>query len=465
MWYNIGIKIKKQSIRKVTMNNSKLSQNFISKLEISSYILVLITSFILGYIVIGKTPEFYSYDYLYIAIFVCLMISFILFLGLESFSKPGKDIYEIIITTAIPLVLINISTLFIFYFTKTLNVPRKVWLMALLIQFVGIVILQIYFTKNKNKYHDNKKIAIISSNEDMGNVLKKVDASGLMSKCSKIQINENEIKSLFDLKTLINKNMKDIDEIVISDTVSIEQRNEIIKFASQNNKKIYIVPNIYEIILNNSKLVNLSDMPTLMTNELSLSMESDVIKRLIDIIISVISLIILLPVMLIVGILIKLDGGPAFYKQERLTKGMQKFQVIKFRSMMLNAEQLSGPVLASEDDPRITKIGKFIRRTRLDEVPQFINVLKGDMSIIGPRPEREFFVNQFIEQVPEYKHRMNVKAGITGLAQVTGKYNTTFEDKLRYDLIYVSNYSIKMDLKILLKTIKVIFVRESTQGV
>jgi lipopolysaccharide/colanic/teichoic acid biosynthesis glycosyltransferase len=168
---------------------------------------------------------------------------------------------------------------------------------------------------------------------------------------------------------------------------------------------------------------------------------------------------------LILAALIKLDGGKVFYVQERLTEGGKIFKMIKFRTMIPDAEKISGPVLAEHNDPRITAIGRFMRAVRLDELPQLINILKGEMSIVGPRPERLYFTEQFVEEMPEYKYRLKVKAGLTGLAQVEGKYNTSAEDKLRYDLIYINNFSIWNDIVIILQTIKILFMKSSTEGV
>lgn len=169
--------------------------------------------------------------------------------------------------------------------------------------------------------------------------------------------------------------------------------------------------------------------------------------------------------MLVVSILIKIDSrGPIFFKQDRVTENGKTFYVYKFRTMVENAEKLTGPVLATDNDPRITKIGNILRATRIDEIPQIINVFSGNMSIVGPRPERQFFIDQYLESTPEFAFRTAVKAGITGLAQVSGKYTTTFEDKLRYDLMYIKNYSFLLDMKILFKTIKVVFTKEASAG-
>jgi lipopolysaccharide/colanic/teichoic acid biosynthesis glycosyltransferase len=133
--------------------------------------------------------------------------------------------------------------------------------------------------------------------------------------------------------------------------------------------------------------------------------------------------------------------------------------------MIPDAEKISGPVLAENKDPRITPLGRFMRAIRLDEMPQLINIIRGDMSLVGPRPERPFFSEQFEKEIPEYGFRLKVKAGLTGLAQVEGKYNTSVEDKLRYDLIYISNYSFLRDLIIMIQTVKILFMKESTEGV
>ena len=197
-----------------------------------------------------------------------------------------------------------------------------------------------------------------------------------------------------------------------------------------------------------------------------LTAEQRVLKRILDIAVAVTALIILSPVILITAVMIKLDSkGPVLYSQERVGLYGKTFFVHKFRSMKQDAEAKCGPVLAAEGDPRITKFGRFMRATRLDELPQLFNVLKGEMSIVGPRPERPFFVKQFIVQKPEYDYRHNVKPGITGLAQIAGKYNTSAYDKLIYDLLYIQDVSVKTDLMIMMQTFKVLLTKSSTEGV
>ena len=208
------------------------------------------------------------------------------------------------------------------------------------------------------------------------------------------------------------------------------------------------------------------DIPMQRVTRMLLTAEQRVLKRILDIAVAVTALIILSPVMLITAVMIKLDSkGPVLYSQERVGLYGKTFFVHKFRSMKQDAEAKCGPVLAAEGDPRITKFGRFMRATRLDELPQLFNVLKGEMSIVGPRPERPLFVKQFIAQKPEYDYRHNVKPGITGLAQIAGKYNTSAYDKLIYDLLYIQDVSVKTDLMIMLQTFKVLLTKSSTEGV
>jgi exopolysaccharide biosynthesis polyprenyl glycosylphosphotransferase len=184
------------------------------------------------------------------------------------------------------------------------------------------------------------------------------------------------------------------------------------------------------------------------------------IKRLMDVVISILLIILTSPIVIITAIAIKRESkGPIFYKQERSGLDGKVFKIIKFRSMRADAEKLSGPVWSTKDDPRITKVGKFIRKVRIDEIPQMINVLKGEMSLVGPRPERPFFVEQLSKEIPFYKRRLKVRPGVTGWAQVKHKYDETVEDvkeKLRYDLFYIENMSLSNDFKILFRTIFVV---------
>ena len=259
--------------------------------------------------------------------------------------------------------------------------------------------------------------------------------------------------------------LKDVKAAFICGVHS-HDRNIILKHCIYNKIKVFQIPRVGDVMMSGAEKIHMLHLPILKSQYQDMPIETRAIKRLIDIIISGTALVVLSPIMLVVTLLVKSDGGPAFYKQKRLTQGNRVFEIIKFRSMRVDAEKLSGPVLsAGEDDPRITKVGRFIRACRLDELPQLINILKGDMSIVGPRPERPEIEAEIQKTMPEFQLRTQVKAGLTGYAQVYGKYNTTFYDKLLMDLTYIAKPSIVEDLAIMLATVKILFSKESTEGV
>lgn len=253
--------------------------------------------------------------------------------------------------------------------------------------------------------------------------------------------------------------------VVLGD-ISVEERSPLLKFCYGRSIRVYMMPKITDVILTGAEELHVFDSPLLLTREYSLTMEQRFVKRLIDIVCSLILLVPASPFMLITAIAIKLyDGGPVLYKQVRCTLNQREFYIMKFRSMRTDAEKDGVARLAQKNDSRITPIGRFIRKCRIDELPQLINILKGDMSFIGPRPERPEIIAQYMEVMPEFAFRMKVKAGLAGFAQVYGKYNTTPYDKLKLDLTYIENYSTWMDLKLMMLTIKILFWPDSTEGV
>ena len=253
---------------------------------------------------------------------------------------------------------------------------------------------------------------------------------------------------------------------VVNWDISTQERNEVLKFCYANSIRVYTMPKITDVILLGAEELHLFDTPILLTREYSLTLEQRFMKRLIDVVCSAILLVLASPIMLITAIVIKAyDGGPVLYKQIRCTKDRREFEIMKFRSMRTDAEKDGVARLAQKNDDRITPIGKFIRKVRIDELPQLINILRGDMSFIGPRPERPQIIDQYMEVMPEFAYRMKVKAGLAGYAQVYGKYNTTPYDKLKLDLIYIENYSLWMDIQLMLLTLKILFWPDSTEGV
>ena len=262
----------------------------------------------------------------------------------------------------------------------------------------------------------------------------------------------------------IFKEFDNFDAILINDIPS-DDRNEILKKCYEQNKRVYFTPKISDIIARSSEELNLFDTPLCLCKNIGLSKAQLFWKRFFDVLLSGIAIVVLSPVLLIVSIAIHAeDGGPVFFKQERVTLNGKRFMILKFRSMIVDAEKDGRPHPAGEKDDRITKVGNIIRATRIDELPQLLNIFKGDMSIVGPRPERWEHDEMYAEDIPEWPLRLKVKGGLTGYAQVYGKYNTTALDKLKLDLFYITNYSLVLDIQILFETIKIIFQKESTEG-
>ena len=244
-----------------------------------------------------------------------------------------------------------------------------------------------------------------------------------------------------------------------------EIRNNLLKFCFDNDIRCYCVPKVSDIMVINADNIHLFDTTLMLMRNKGLTIEQEFSKRAFDIIISLLAIIIASPVMLLIAVGIKLcDGGPVIFSQERLTKDGKVFNVKKFRSMYVDSQK-HGYILTRKDDERVTPVGKIIRSTQLDELPQLFNILMGDMSFVGPRPECPAIAEEYTESIPVFHYRLKVKAGLTGYAQVYGKYNTTPYDKLKLDLYYIGNYSMGLDLKLMLLTFKILFQKENTEGI
>lgn len=253
----------------------------------------------------------------------------------------------------------------------------------------------------------------------------------------------------------------------ICDSVDKDMSERLIQECMVNDVAVYVVPEAYELVLSKAEATTFDDLLVMSVRDWRLSPDQQFIKRIGDLVFSVCMLVITSPLMLLAALALKISEPkhPVLYRQKRMTMNNKVFRIYKFRTMVPDAEKESGPVLATENDARITKVGQFLRTTRIDELPQLFNVLKGDMSIVGPRPERPHFIEKYIKKYGAYRYRFAVKAGLTGLAQIAGKYETDVEDKLRYDLYYIRNYSVFFDIVIILKTLKVVLNKQQSAGV
>lgn len=359
------------------------------------------------------------------------------------------------------LTLATICTNIVTYFQITL-INRwflKPWPMVemTLIQFV-IIFVWIWGSRYiYSKLYQARKLLVIYGDRDPGDLISKMnsrrdkyDISGKVH----ISVGEKEIYRM----------MKEYDGVIIWD-LPANIRNRYLKHCFAHSIRCYVTPKISDVILTGSDRIHLFDTPLLVSKNMGLTAEQMFLKRIVDIVISLIGILISSPIMLICAIAVKIyDGGPVFYRQERLTYKGKTFRIFKFRSMCVDSEK-HGARLASKNDSRITPVGKVLRNLHFDELPQLFNILMGDMSIVGPRPERKVILKEYQREIPEFYYRLKVKAGLTGYAQVYGKYNTTPYDKLKLDLFYIENYSLLLDFKLMLMTFKILFQKETSEGV
>ena len=287
-------------------------------------------------------------------------------------------------------------------------------------------------------------------------------------------INQYDLERKFQVEEIIQvkeclENLEKLNEVdtVFLSGIHSHDRNIILKYCIEHNVRMYVVPRVGDVLMSGAQQMHLFHLPMLRVGRYEPTPEYLFFKRLIDLMMAGVATIVLSPIMVITAIAIKAyDKGPVFYKQIRLTKDGKEFGVLKFRSMKVNAEKDGVARLSSgENDPRITLIGRIIRKCRIDELPQLLNILKGDMTIVGPRPERPSIAADYEKVMPEFHLRLQAKAGLTGYAQVYGKYNTTPYDKLLMDLMYISHPSLLQDLMIMFATVKILFMPESTEGV
>lgn len=252
--------------------------------------------------------------------------------------------------------------------------------------------------------------------------------------------------------------------VMLLDTPA-EMRNELLKFCFEHDIRCYCVPKISDIMITSAEDIHLFDTTLFLMRNRGLTVEQQFCKRLFDIVASLVAIVLTMPIMLVIAICIKAyDGGPVIFTQERLTRGGEVFRVKKFRSMVVNTNNDQYCLTRKKDD-RVTPVGKIIRAIHFDELPQLFNILKGEMSFVGPRPECPEIAEKYTQLIPEFPYRLKVKAGLTGYAQVYGKYNTTPYDKLKLDLTYIENYSLRLDIKLMLMTLKILFLKENTEGI
>lgn len=443
----------------LSKKNRRKKDGFILKIfEAIVYISIVHFSYILTF----KFELFAPYDernikayesHMHIILFFTVVI---LFLNKVFRTIKKSKIENIIIMLISSLMIAIVATVVAFLF-RNFALPRSAILQTFFMQWLFFSIFKILFLKFIRKKRGVKDILVLTNFKKYENIAIKILSD---------DENLDRIKYVVDPinKKYINY-IKKSHKILIASDLDIEIKNKIISKCISMNKSIYIVPETFEIAIYNSNAVQFSDYLAFRIDTLELSLEKRVLKRVMDIVLSLIGIILASPIMILTSIAIFItDGCPVFFTQKRATINNKIFNLLKFRTMVKDAEKDTGAIWAKPNDERITKTGRFLRRYWIDELPQLFNVLIGHMSMVGPRPERPVFVKTFSEKVKHFEYRMAVKAGVTGLAQVQGKYSTTPENKIKFDLMYIRKSSIAFDIRIMFDTLKKIFVGSLKRG-
>ncbi len=382
-----------------------------------------------------------------------LLFSFTFGSYTDCFDFGGKRFFDQLLSVYITIFLTAAFTMILPYFGVEYKVSKKILLVAFIIMIILLSIWLLYMRKLYYKLTAIRKVLLISNKKDIT----------LESKINHYSKRYRIAELIHPQSEKLNEIIKKYDVIFIDHTTEIE-RTEIMSYCVKKKKSVLVNPTINDIEIYCTRIEQIGDSMILSSLPLEMSLVDRFFKRFLDVFVSGIGLVVLLPLFFIIVCLVFLeDFHSPIYKQERLTRNCKVFTVFKFRSMIVNAED-EAPLMAEVDDARITKIGKILRKYRLDELPQLLNVLMGQMSLVGPRPEREYYYNLFSELLPEFNNRLAVKAGITGYSQVWGNYTTGPKEKLLMDMMYIRSYSFGLDIKILLETVRVLFTKESSLG-
>lgn len=423
-------------------------------------VLVLNFSILVGFwIKFGlNIPSYNFVSYEKSVIYISLFFVF-LNLMLGAYIFYNRTISDIIFVTFIGQILTIFFIMTVTFAGRWFTFPRSVLINAFFMSVLFLSIWRILVYFMYLRVSNVKKVVILGSKSSVLSA----SQNFLTHKNKKHQVTSVIVGNYFyNLSQLLD----DIDIVYISSHIDEKERIKIYELVVKKEKKLFLNTSFENLIMIRPNMMNFEDESIIEASDFRIEGESDFIKRILDITIALLLLAISSPLMILSAILIRLTSpGPIIYKQTRITLNQKEFSIYKLRTMSATAEAKSGPVLSSSNDSRVTLVGKYLRALRLDELPQLINVIRGDMAIVGPRPERPFFVDQFNEENPQYYLRHNVRAGITGYAQVYGKYASDYNSKLNFDLLYIKNYSLLLDMKILLQTIKILFDKVSSQGV
>lgn len=389
-------------------------------------------------------------------VFIAFIVINMLFGTYIFYNKTLMDLFYLTMLSHLVLSVFMMSLSFI---GNWLTFPRTVILINFIVGMIILFLFNALMYKLYQHLRGQKTIMVVGQENRVLEAVKNFD----LMKNRRHEVTHVVLSNYYDN---VMKYIDHVDIVYLTGYIKESERLKIFEYLMHTNKKLFLSTNFEHLMMVNPNIMNFEDESIIEVSNFEISAEDDIVKRIVDMVISFLLLVITSPIMVVTAIAIKLDSpGDILYKQERVTKNHRHFKILKFRSMSQTAEAQTGPVLAASQDSRVTKVGKVIRASRIDELPQLINVLLGDMSLVGPRPERPFFVEQFKAANPYYSLRHHVRAGITGYAQVYGKYSTDFNNKLNFDLLYIKNYSLAFDFKLLFQTVKILFDKVSSRGI
>lgn len=439
------------------MNNllgNRIFKIFIPLIDlIIIYASILLTFYILRSTLVAFIDNYYAF----LSISPFIGISYLIISHILELDRP-KDFsfFGVAYTVTLTVFILLCTTMAISFLAREFAYPRSILILSSVIQIIFLSIWHLFSNKVYYKVNSEKSILIVGYSKTKELAYKMLVDNGMWSNIKYISTPEDP--KLYEYI--------DTCEITfITDDVNEIKKQEIVKYCVERKKSLLYEPSNSEILLFNGTIRKADDVLLLDVKHLGIQPGSEAIKRGFDMLLGIIGAIVFIIPIAITYLCLKIGGGSAFFVQERVTRDGRIFKIYKFRTMIENAESKSGPMLAQDSDKRITKLGNILRTTRLDEMPQIFNILKGDMSIVGPRPERPFFVEQYKKEIPEYDLRHRVKAGLTGLAQIQGKYNSTAKEKLKYDLLYINGYSLLLDIKLVIQTLNILLRKSSTEGV
>lgn len=403
-----------------------------------------------------------SGGYLMIALYCGMLVGVFKIMGALRVGYNKK--FNIIMSHIIGILFVNAVAYLQLSLIHRAFLPVQQMLLLSLVQIaVSVVWTVIVFILDK-KYIPVKNMILVYGDKKAEDIVYKIlEREDRYRICETVHYNSATYLS-DDNFEYVKERISNYDSVIIFRLES-SVRNDLLKYCYEHDIEVYLPPRISDIIVRGAKELDQFDSPLIVCRNCSLTAGQKLVKRIFDIFVSVMGIVICSPLMLVISIAIKAyDGGPVIFKQKRVTFNERVFDIYKFRSMIVDAEKDNRVIPATDNDPRITPVGKLIRKFRFDELPQLFNILKGDMSLVGPRPERVEHHENYMKQIPEFHFRTKVKAGLTGYAQVMGKYNTSPYDKLLLDLEYIQKFSFFLDFRIILLTVKILFMKESTAG-